>query len=246
MGSRIRSTLRQSLHSGLHALGVDIVRYEPSRFSELRRANLLAAERVDVLVDVGANDGAFGRSIRRAGYAGRIVSFEPQRVAFARLEATAADDDAWCCHRLALGSVDGEAVLHVAANSSSSSLLDIEEQHVRSAPDSAYVADEQVAVARLDSVCADIVAPGERAYLKVDVQGAELDVLRGGEEMLASVVVVDVELSLVPLYRDAPLLVEVLGHLERRGFVPSWLEPVFVDPATGRLLQVDGLFRRSP
>ena len=131
---------------------------------------------------------------------------------------------------------------NIAKNSSSSSLLEIGDLHVASAPESRYVGDESVPIARLDDLRSELVGPDDRVYLKIDTQGYELEVLNGAVETLGQVVAADIELSLAPLYEGAPLVGEVLAFLDARALVPVWLEPAFTDPDTGRLLQVDGLF----
>jgi FkbM family methyltransferase len=236
--------VRRTIHRWIRKGGYDLVRYDAGRFPELRRLELIRGRRIDVVLDVGANDGPFAKALRAAGYTGRIVSFEPQSEAFGRLSAAAAADPAWTGHRLALGATDGEAELHLAGNSSSSSLLEMSAQHLASAPESRYQGSESVPVARLDTLRAELVGAGDRVYLKVDTQGYELEVLRGAAGTLPQVDVVDVELSLVPLYDGAPLFDEVMHHLAGHGFVPVSLEPAFTDPADGRLLQLDGLFVR--
>lgn len=65
----------------------------------------------------------------------------------------------------------------------------------------------------------DIPDVADTDYLKLDVQGAELDILRGAERTLASVVVVHTEVNFVPLYRDQPLFADVDAELRRRGFL---------------------------
>jgi hypothetical protein len=117
-------------------------------------------------------------------------------------------------------------------------------QHVASAPESAFVAEEQVDVRRLDDVAPDVVRPGERVWLKVDTQGFELPVLRGAERTLERVEVVETELSLVELYEGQALFGEMLAHLSARRFGALFFEPVFWDPVTGELLQLDGVFAR--
>ena len=240
----IDRALRRAVRPVLHRFGLEVVRYDARHFLHLHRASLLREYGVDVVLDVGANDGSFARGLRSSGYRGKIVSFEPLPTAFAKLEQVSAADGHWECRRLALGSYDGEASLHVAGNSSSSSLLDMTPQHVRSAPESAYVSTETVAVARLDSIRAGFLDPADRLYVKVDVQGLELDVLRGAEETLGQAIVVDAEISLVPLYSGAPTYDQVIDYLTERGFGARALEPVFVDPDSGRILQLDGIFAR--
>jgi len=197
------------------------------------------------VLDVGANDGPFARQLREAGYHGRIVSFEPQAAAYEALCRAAAADPLWECRNVALGVDEGEVALNIAANSSSSSLLEMSPLHVASAPESAYVGREQVSIQRLDSLAGELGIAEATVYLKVDVQGFELDVLRGAGAALERAVLVEAELSLVPLYKGAPRFEEVLNYLAELGFGVLSLEPVFIDPADGRLLQVDGILGRS-
>ena len=231
--------MRAGLRSFLRRLGVDVVRYSPRNYPHLRRPLLLRDERIDVVLDVGASDGAWASALRGDGYGGRIVSFEPLAESFAALQRSAD----WEVHRLALGDRSGRARLHVAGNRQSSSLLPMGERHAEAAPDSAVVGAEEVEVARLDDL--DVVRPGERAYLKLDVQGAELAVLRGAARTLEAVRVVEAELSAVELYKGQALLSVVVEHLRAGGFDLIGLEPSFRERATGDLLQVNGWFRRS-
>src|SRR3954451_2683307 len=83
---------------------------------ELRRARLLATLQITSVLDVGANVGVYGEALRRHGYRGRLVSFEPLSQAFAQLAAKAAADPAWEVRRLALGEENGDAVIHIAAS----------------------------------------------------------------------------------------------------------------------------------
>jgi FkbM family methyltransferase len=212
---------------------------------EIRRARLLRWKHVDVVIDVGANTGQFGARIRAAGYPRRIVSFEPLPQAFEILARTSAHDTSWDCHNLALGSGTGQVRLNVSADLEASSVLPMEERHLRHCPESAYVDVETVDVAPLDEVGLSLVRDGEHGYLKVDVQGYELEVLRGAERLLKRIDLVEAELSLVPLYRGGPLYREVIDHLDSRGFRLISVEGITEEPDTGHMLQVDGVFARA-
>jgi Methyltransferase FkbM domain len=117
--------------------------------------------------------------------------------------------------------------------------------HVQGAPESGYVSEECIEMRRLDGLYDDLLMADSRVYLKVDVQGAELDVLRGAERILGQAALVEAELSLAPLYEGAPGFDEVIKHLAERGYGVLSLEPVFVDPRDDRLLQVDAIFGRA-
>ena len=215
------------------------------REEDFRHTKLMASREVTVLLDVGANTGQYALRTRNAGYRGRIVSFEPMRAAFAELSARVAADPAWECRRQALGSSAGESELHVSRNSFSSSLLEMEDRHLRTAPESAYIGTERISVLPLDSIWDEVVESSDRPFLKLDVQGFELEALRGAAGSLAALQGVQCELSLVPLYAGAPTHKQVTELLEAAGFRLAGIEPALFDPETAELLQADGIFLRD-
>lgn len=215
------------------------------RDEDFRRVKLMSRRGITVLLDGGANIGQFALRTRTAGYVGRIVSFEPMRTAFSELSGRAAHDPTWECRQQALGSRTGTSEIHISENSHSSSLLQIEERHLRSAPGAAYIGAEEISVVDLDSVWDEIVASSDRAFLKLDVQGFELEAVRGAARSLPKLAGVETELSLVPLYEGAPTHREVIDHLEAAGFRLAGLDPNFFDPETAELLQADAIFVRD-
>jgi FkbM family methyltransferase len=210
-----------------------------------RRLALLAHHGIDLLLDVGANRGQYAGTMRGRGYTGRIVSFEPVASAFAGLSARAEGDPDWRVENYALGDTPGRGRINVSANSCSSSLLEMLPEHARVAPDSVYVGEEEIEIRTLDEVFAGGFPPGARPFLKLDTQGFERKVLEGARSILDSILGVQIEMSLVPLYRGGALLPEMLDYLQERGFLLELLEPGFSDPQSGRLLQVDGVFFRE-
>jgi FkbM family methyltransferase len=233
--------VKAAARSLLRRLGIEVSRYAPRNVLQLRRPLLLAEEGIDLVLDVGAGDGAWAKALRGQGYTGRIVSFEPLPESYAVLRARL--DERWEAHPLALGAEAGRRTFQVSANRQSSSLLPMHERHLRSAPESAVTGSIEVDVARLDDL--GVVRPGERAYLKVDVQGTELDVLRGAAATLPSVRLLEAELSTVTLYEGQALIGEVIQYVNAAGFDLIGLERAFRDRKTGDVLQVNGLFRRA-
>jgi FkbM family methyltransferase len=212
--------------------------------AEERRARLISSERIDLVLDIGANVGQYAMRLRSGGFRGRIVSFEPYAQAYSQLERSASRDPLWEAHRLALSDSDGEAELNVSGNSFSSSLLPMADRHLESAPGSAYVDTERVRTARLDEIWEEVVGAG-RPWVKLDVQGFEMHVLRGMGERIGEVGVLETELSLVRLYEGAAPWRELADWLGERGFALAGVEPGFEDPASGRMLQFDGVFLRE-
>jgi hypothetical protein len=95
------------------------------------------------------------------------------------------------------------------------------------------------------SVMLDLTDASDRAYLKPDVHGLERRVLAGAGRTLESVHLLEVELSLVKLYEDGPMLADMLAYLEDLRFEPIWFERAFSDAGTGRLLRLDSIFAGS-
>jgi len=97
---------------------------------------------------------------------------------------------------------------------------------------------------RLDDIDHPSLRRARRILLKVDTQGYEMNVLRGGEALVGRATGLQLELSTVELYSGQPLYREVIQWVELRGFAVWAFIPGFRDPATGRMLQMDGLFFR--
>jgi FkbM family methyltransferase len=234
---------RDYLRQFLRRFDLEISRH--SATLAVQRVRFLREHGVTVVLDVGANIGQYAAELRSKGYAARIVSFEPLEDAFSMLSARCHHDPNWRAIQVALANEEGERLINVSANSVSSSLLPALDLLVRAAPASRYVGKERVRVVRLDTIRDEMLLPGDRVALKLDVQGYEDEVLKGAEKTLEQVVLVESELSLVPIYAGQKTLSRLVPWLERKGFQLIWIEKEFWDSSSGRLLQVNGVFARG-
>lgn len=245
-------SIKHRLKLAARQIGLDVNRYNAVESAEARLFALLSSHRIDTVIDVGANDGGYGALLRRGGYQGTILSFEPLEAEHTRLQAAASADAAgkWFVHpRAALGSENGQVEIHVAGNSASSSILPMHKTHEKAAPESKYVGVQKVEVRRLDEVRHEALdqplAQGGRVLLKIDTQGYEMPVLQGAERLLPRIAGVQLELSLTRLYEGQVLYLEMIQWLAARGFELWNLIPGFIDPASARMLQCDGVFFRG-
>jgi FkbM family methyltransferase len=222
--------------------GFDVVR-DAFRY---RFVFALQQQGVENVLDVGANVGQFGRELRRAKFAGRIVSVEPLGAAYRELEAELADDSAWQAERAAVSDRPGTLTINVAGNSVSSSVLPMRSEHVDAAPAARYVTTEEVPATTVDDLVERHGLDPARTLLKIDVQGYEKSVLDGAVQTLPRFAAVRTEMSLVPLYDGQALMPEIMAYLNERGFDLWFLERGFTDPHTRRMLQLDGVFFRRP
>jgi FkbM family methyltransferase len=230
-------------------MGVDLIRW-PRWEPHFQTAALLARHDVRWVIDVGANDGGFAAALRRFGYAGGILSFEPVQQTFEALASRAATDPNWTPLNLALGAREDVVTINVAGNSgASSSMLPMLDRHTAAAPEAAYVRAEEVRQVRLDTVpeIERLLEDGVPFFLKIDVQGYERTVLEGAERVLESpqLAGLQMELSLTPVYEGAMTFQEGFDLVTGLGLTPRGLHPAFTDPRNGELLQVDGVFFRS-
>ena len=237
--------LKDTLRSLAEATGLEVRKTSVYTSQKLRHQLLFSQLPIDLVLDVGANTGQFVHQCRAAGYKGKIISFEPSASAHAGLLQSAAADHLWTvADRMALGATTGEVEINIAANSYSSSILPMLDSHLAAAPHSAYLQKEKIPLRRLDDIV-PATAPGRYIFLKLDVQGYESQVLAGATHLLNHTLAVQLEMSLLPLYEGEALMPQMHAALTAKGFDLWDLEPSFRDPATGRLLQLDGIFIRS-
>jgi FkbM family methyltransferase len=223
--------------------GVELRRHNPLQSQQARLVKLMAHHGIDTVIDVGANDGAYGRFLREGGYAGEIISFEPLAEPHRALIDAAAQDKRWHVARpMALGAEDREIEINVSGNRTSSSILPMNETHIKGAPLSRYVGVERVALRRLDGQYHPFIEAGGRLFLKVDTQGFEMPVLEGAEALMSKIKGIQVELSLIPLYEEQVLYREMIDWMSARGYELWNVIPGFTDSSNGRMLQMDGVF----
>jgi FkbM family methyltransferase len=241
---RLRTGAKELVRRRLAAVGLIVHRAGQEVGLEDRRRTLLNQASVDTVLDIGANAGQYGQILRLQGYERRIVSFEPNPMAYDRLVACSQADPAWEARCLGLSGSGGERWLHVSENLQSSSILPMLGRHEKAAPLSVYFADERIETVTLASAVGEYGGPDASVFLKLDTQGTELEILQSGGD-LEGVVGVQVETSLTSLYEGQALIEEILTHLRNKGLTPVAVSPGLADPTSGDLLQVDLLAVRT-
>ncbi len=225
-------TVRERMNGYQNQLGAHL--------GEEHLAWVLRRMKVDCVLDVGANVGQFATRLRRSGYRGRIVSFEPVAALAAQLEAKAAGDPDWHVHACALGEEEGTAEIHTRPGTMSSLL-----------PSSEFGKDwndrleqdrvETIQVRRLDHVLDDAIAgmSSPTIFLKLDTQGFDLPALRGAGDRVRDLVGLQSELACVPIYEGMPRMPEQLVAYEEAGFEVSGIFPVTRHKRTLRAIEFD-------
>ena len=252
MRTAVKRLLERAAHRRVKTIEPGAVAFIDSRtrhadwFShDLVLERLFVSNHVNLVIDVGANEGQFARRLRRT-YAGDIMSFEPIETAFDRLRRAASGDAHWRVFRMALGNAETTATMHVASDTVFSSLLpsnDFSRQRFRQ---SVVETEQIVPVKRLDDVLGPVMSarPRSRVFLKLDTQGYDLEVFRGLGTYVDKVVMMQSEVSVIPIYDGMPHWLESIAAYERAGFAVAAMFPVSHDTA-GRVIEYDCVLVRK-
>jgi FkbM family methyltransferase len=208
-------------------------------------AELLDRYHIDLVIDVGANEGQFGRTLRGLiGYTGRILSFEPVATAFGELQQACGLDPAWEAFPIALGAERGCLPIHIGNSTLFSSFLQSNPYLRERFGEGTEGREQQTAeVHRLDAFLQtlDLDLNQARMLLKMDTQGFDLQVFAGAAGVLSRVVALQSELSAIPIYRGMPPLTQSLATFEKEGFQVSGLYPLARDEEACRTIEYDCL-----
>lgn len=231
------------IKSIINPMNIDIVRYP--NIDLKRRKNLFRHYGINKVLDVGANTGQYAQLLRKLGFRGEIISFEPIKTIYTELEDKAVKDKKWIVLNYGLGSKIEERTLNISKNSFSSSILEMTAKHLENAPLSEYLRDEKIDINTIDNIYDEMVTKNDIVFLKIDVQGFEKEVLQGAKKSLEKITGLQVEMSLTELYKGEMLFMDMLQLLKTFDFELKGLENGFFDEKTGQLLQVDGIFFRK-
>jgi FkbM family methyltransferase len=203
---------------------------------------------ISCVLDVGARCGDYGIFLRRNGYRGTIISFEPVRENFKDLAKAAARDSRWHCFNYALGAEDDVASINVSKRTHFSSFRQPNSTAKTIFGEAPEVQrSEEVEIRQLDGVLDVLpITPGGGMYLKLDTQGWDLEVLKGAQRTLGYITALQTEVSVQPIYENMPVMQDSLSVISKYGFTPSGFFPVTLDYSRLSLIEFDLVAVRSP
>jgi FkbM family methyltransferase len=182
------------------------------------------------VLDVGSLGG--GEALRWAFMGDRLVvdGFDPNNVDCERLNKQATEAGRTCYYPVCLGRKQEKLTLHITNFPDSSSLYRPAARIARwkQCVDgiNLFCTSQTVGLSRtveVDTISLDEWSRDsgttDADFIKLDVQGAELDVLLGGEKILEHVLGVESEVEFVPLYDGQPLFADVDAFLRAHGFM---------------------------
>jgi FkbM family methyltransferase len=193
------------------------------------------------VIDIGANSGQWSSLIRSYGYIGTIFSFEPG-LQFENLKKKVEKDVNWHCENVAISNFVGSTKLNVASNGGLSSSI-LEPTGILGQGFDLHFSNKiQVPVTTLDNYFNDLSI--SNGYLKLDVQGAEKNILEASERTLQNCVAVEFESALIELYGGERNHYELAELLLKKGFEPYQVVPTHWDKNL-RTISLDSIFVRQ-
>lgn len=232
----IAPLIRQSMRP----FGVEVRPFGPDAGIDAYLWQLFREQSINCVLDVGARHGEYGTFLRRNAFKGHIISFEPVSSNFVHLQQASAADPLWDVYPFALGQETNQMSINVSTSTNYSSFLTPSSYGHEYYPGIEAATNEEVAVRRLDELFEEVTKSiaNPRVYLKMDTQGWDLEVFRGARGCLSSILALQSEMSLQPLYTDMPNWTAAIAEFEKAGFAISGLFAVVRD-GRGRLSEVD-------
>lgn len=201
------------------------------------------------LVDVGARGGleprwhAIDSNIK-------VIMFEPDERSRLEIESFDYIDE---IVPMGLGLAEGTVTLKLCRDPGVSSLLYPRQEFLSKFQNSKrfeVTSSDPIKITTLDKCLEG--RESEIDFVKVDTQGTELDILKGGLSIInSSIIGLEIEIEFTQLYKDQPLFGDVCAYLERNDYeffdfvnLCRWERNNFT--LFGQVVFGDGLFLRTP
>lgn len=199
--------------------------------------------KLKTIIDIGANKGQFALACREWSPNARIISFEPLKVPSEVFKALFAKDENVKLNMVAIGPRFERTKIHISKKEDSSSILPIGPKQVALYPGTQEkeIIEIDIAPLSLYLKSEDMKTP---AMLKLDVQGFEMEALKGCESMLEVIDLIYCECSFIELYNGQKMAYEVIEWLRQRKFNFIGIYNISYSQS-GQTIQADFLFKRA-
>jgi FkbM family methyltransferase len=195
-----------------------IVKMDPKTNFFKVRQRIINNLRVATVIDVGANVGQWLKAVNPSSIDGSVWCFEPLEVPFKELEKCAKSYPNVKVFKLAFSDFAGSANMFVASNGGASSSISAPTEHLKLHSAIEFSKSETVKVSTIDEFFSkhELSLP---VYLKIDTQGHEWNVIKGGIKTLKSVAVVELESSMTAQYQGEKAHHDLMNEIINLGFV---------------------------
>ncbi len=229
---KLKNTVGKSLKIG-HIDSLELLEIILNENPELKKSA--------VIYDIGSNIGTWTLLAKSLFPSAEVHAFEPLNIHIEKFEANTKKIQQVYMHPFCLGDENTNSVINVSSFSDSSSLLnatqlEFKEFGIKKA------SEEKVQIKRLDNLIEDKKLPVPD-IMKLDVQGFELEVLKGAGKYLSEADYLIVEVSFREYYYGQPLFLDIANYLSACNFnIHAFGHST---PLGRELGQIDVLFKKQ-
>jgi FkbM family methyltransferase len=195
------------------------------------------------ILDVGANVGQFALAAAIHFPDAKIYSFEPLPEVFRELQENTRGKNNIRSFNCAIGNHNGRIAFYRNAYSRLSSSFNINDSN-----DNPRYCENNTSLTRVDSFKLDhfneLIHFTHPVLLKIDVQGMEVDVIKGCTDLLPNIDFILCEAAVVPLYKDQPLIDDIHCSIGNLGY--RLVAPLYINKGkNGKVIEVDLLYEKK-
>jgi FkbM family methyltransferase len=225
------------LYRGLKKKGLSIRHLQTLNLPWLRQ------RKFRTIFDIGANVGEFAGAMELLFPGATIFSFEPLPQCYSALEQRMRNYPHFKGFNMGLAESSGEKSIFLSSSAPSSSFRPMAQLHKDAFPFSKGSQEVKVKIERLDDVMRTISYEGP-TLIKIDVQGFEDQVIKGGLETVRRADTLIVETSFRTLYEGQPLFGDIYELVRDQGFQFVGIQDSLSDHRDGQVLQIDSVFEK--
>ncbi len=244
------STLRRLRTVFNDKTGLDVIKVSGAHTLPNALKKLINETSIDLVLDIGANEGQFSGSLIDLGFKGKVISLEPVSNAYKVLKEKSSGNKNWSIHQLAAGDKNELLDIKVSKFNVFSSFLERSNFTKANWGNSDVVTTEKVETVRIIDFIKklDLINRKKNIFLKIDVQGYEDKVIEGTlcEEgnIPKDISTIMIETSLKRTYENELLHAEIDQLLSSLGFSLAFIYPV-TRASDLSLNQLDCIYIRS-
>jgi FkbM family methyltransferase len=237
------TSIKKIIYNSLRKRGLMITPVH-NGFSLNNNTEWLKEYSFDTILDVGANMGQFAKFINKLFPKATIYSFEPIKECFEKLKINNPEVENYITFNFALGDDNTEHEFFKNEFSASSSLLPMEDEHIKSFPFTKNTNIEKIAVKKLDDIYKTLNV-GKKILFKIDVQGFEDKVIDGSINFINEYSpMLIIETSFIRLYQNESLFEDIYNRLRKLDYSYKGNLDQLYSPRNGAILQGDAIFVR--
>lgn len=192
------------------------------------------------IIDIGANEGQFAKKARNLFPNSLIISFEPIPTIYENLKASFLDDKRFKSFNVGLGQKEEKMKLWLNEYTPSSSILKMN-RHTEHFDFAVKQNQIEIRIDQLDNYKSEFDS-SQPYMVKIDVQGYEDKVIKGGKEIIKNAQLIITEVSFSSLYQEQVLFDQIYMTLKDMGFKYAGNYEQLYSPVNNEVLQADAIF----